>query len=353
MTVQRLGFMGGCIVCAALLAGLTGCKKKDKEDSNRVTADSTAAIHVVTSVVQPGAFEDWGVYSADLRGVNDAVLTAPAVSGGRVNRVAEVGQSAAAGEALCDIDTERYHAALLQAQAAVDVAKGDVDRTQHNVDSGYVGKSMLDQSQAAYENARVAALQAQRAYEDSRCQAPFAGTLVSRSIEQFQNVAPNAPTVRVADISRLEAVVSIPESEASGYKEGQKASFEVLDEGIPSTSGSIHDLDRAVEAKNRTVTARIEISNPGNRLRPGMVGKARILRKNYDKALVVSSQAVLRLQDGTSVMRVDGAGVAHKVPVTLGPAEGDSVVVLSGLAAGDRIITVGGFQVSEGTRVEF
>ena len=104
--------------------------------------------------------------------------------------------------------------------------------------------------------------------------------------------------------------------------------------------------------RNRTVTARIQLSNPGGHLRPGMVGRARILRKGYDKALVLASQAVLRLQEGTAVMLVQN-GLAHKSPVVLGPSRGDSVVVLSGISAGDRVITVGGFQVSEATRVEF
>ena len=52
------------------------------------------------------------------------------------------------------------------------------------------------------------------------------------------------------------------------------------------------------------------------------------------------------------VMRIE-KGRAHQVPVTLGPSRGDSVVILSGLSAGDRIITVGAFQVSEGTRVKY
>jgi RND family efflux transporter MFP subunit len=343
----------GAMLSAGLLTGLTGCKKKeDSGNSDHVSADSANAIHVVAMVVQPHVFEDWGEYSADLRGVDDAVLTAP-MGGGRVNQVSEVGRAVSAGDALCDIDTDRYHAALLQAQAAVDVAKGNVDRTQNNVDSGYVGKSMLDQAQSDYENARVMALQAQRAYEDSRCQAPFAGTLVSRFVDQFKNVAPAESTVRVANISHLEAEVSIPESEASDYREGQKADFQVLDGSEAPASGRIRDLDKAVEAKNRTVMARIEISNPGNQLRPGMIGKARILRKTYDQALVLPSQAVLRLQDGTAVMKVDDDGTAHKAPVTLGPANGDSVVVLTGVSAGDRVITVGAFEVTEGTKVAF
>jgi membrane fusion protein (multidrug efflux system) len=198
----------------------------------------------------------------------------------------------------------------------------------------------------------VAVFQAQRAYEDSRCASPFAGVLVSRFVDRFQNAPPGTPTVRVANLSRLEAVVSIPESEAFAYREGQKAEFQLLQGEAAPIAGRIHGLDRAVEARNRTVMARIELSNPGNSMRPGMVGRARILRGSFAKALVVPSQAILRLQDGTALMRVDG-NLAHKVAVTVGPARGDSVLILSGIAAGDRIITVGAFQVSEGTKVDF
>ena len=317
-----------------------------------MSADTTAAIHVVTTVVEPRAFEDWGTYSADLRGADDAVLMAPMAGGGRVNKISEVGGNVTKGQALCDIESDRYQALSLQAQSALDLAQGELDRTKNNVDKGYVGKAMLDKAQLDFQNARVAVLQSQRAYQDSRCEAPFAGVLVSRFVDAFQNAAPGTPTVRVANLSSLEAVVSIPESEAFDYREGQKAEFELLQDKGGMVSGTIRGLDRAVEVRNRTVTARIQLYNPGGHLRPGMVGRARILRKGYDKALVLASQAVLRLQEGTAVMLVQN-GLAHKSPVVLGPSRGDSVVVLSGISAGDRVITVGGFQVSEATRVEF
>jgi membrane fusion protein (multidrug efflux system) len=352
MKPQLSRFAVWSLVLAALLAG---CGKKKADAGTERPGGKPAAekaIHVVTAVVRPGSFEDWGVYSADLRGAEDAVLTAPAPSGGRVNSVAEVGRAVSRGEALCDIDGERYHAALLQAQSAVELAKGERDRTRSNVENGYVGKAMLDKAELDYQGAVGAALQAERAYENSRCQAPFAGVLASRFVDRFQSVAPGVPTVRVADLSRLEAVVSLPESEAFDYREGQRAEFQLLDGEHAAAPGRIRGLDRAVEARNRTVTARIDLSNPGGRLRPGLVGKVRILRKSYEGAVVVPSQAILRLQEGTLVMRVAG-DEAQKAPVTLGPASGDSVLILSGLSAGDRIITVGGFQVSAGTKVEF
>jgi membrane fusion protein (multidrug efflux system) len=341
---------------AALLAAslmIAACGgKKEEGDAKKVFADSTKAISVVTSIVKPSAFEDWGTYSAELRGTDDAVLAAPGPAGGRVNKISAVGTQVSKGQALCDIEADLYQAQLKQAQAAFDLAQGEIDRAKNNVAQGYVGKAVQDKAELDFQGARVALFQAKRAYESSRCEAPFSGVLVSRSVEQFQSVGPGMPTVRVAGLSRLEALLSIPESEADGYREGQRAEFLLLQDGSKPILGTIGSLDRAVQSNNRIISARVQLGNPGGTLRPGMIGKVRVLRHRYNAALVVASQAVLRLQDGTAVMRVE-KGRAHQVPVVLGPARGDSVVILSGVSAGDRIITVGSFQVSEGTQVQF
>lgn len=340
------------LVVPLLLAACGGGEKAEQPNAKKLTADTSAVIQVVTAVVTARPFEDWGDYSADLRGADDAVLTAPAPAGGRVIKVSAVGTPVSKGQALCDIDSELYQAQLKQAQAAVDLAKGELDRSRNNVKDGYVGKAVLDKAELDYQAARVAHYQAKRAYEDSRCQAPFSGVLASRSIEQFQSVAPGAPTVRVVGLSRLEAVVAIPESEARDYRDGQTAQFRLLEAGAKPLNGRIGSIDRAVQSTSRVVTARVQLSNPGNVLRPGMIGRVSILRAKYDRAIVVASQSVLRLHDGTAIMRVRN-GRAERVNVTLGATRGDSVVVTSGLASGDRIITVGAFQVSEGTKVQF
>lgn len=332
---------------AALAAALAGCDKKAEAEEG---AKEGAPIRVVADTVRAHPFQDWGAYSADLRGAQDAVLTAG--MGGRVGRIEEVGRAVKAGQALCDIESARYGAMLQQARSALELAKGEMDRNKVNVEKGFVGKAVLDKSEFDFQQARVGVLQAQRAYEDSRCQAPFNGVMVSRMVEAFQTVPPGSPTVRVATTDRLEAVVSIPESEARDFHEGQAAEFEVVQDSTKVIPGRLKSIDRAVEVRNRTVTARIVISNPGNTLRPGMVGRVRILRRKYEQAVVIPSRSVLRLQEGTAVMLVRG-GKAQQMPVRLGPTSGDSVVVDNGVAAGDVLITVGAFQVSTGTKVNY
>jgi membrane fusion protein (multidrug efflux system) len=99
-------------------------------------------------------------------------------------------------------------------------------------------------------------------------------------------------------------------------------------------------------------SARIEIINRDNRLRPGMVGRARILRKTYSNALVVPSTALLRLQNGVSAMVAEN-GVARKRELTVGAVSEEGVLVLNGLRAGDKLIVSGAFQLTDGSRIAY
>lgn len=352
-----------CAICALSFftlstttgCGSTGAKEEQKSESAgkkkqdpKQSADS-AAVNVVVSEVKARAFEDWGNYSADLRGIEDAVLTAP-YQGGRVNTVKAVGTYVRAGEALCGIDNDKYEAAYEAAKAQVDMTKGDLDRATANVEKGSIGRSVLDGANLAYQNARMLLATAKRANEDCHCQAPFDGVLVSRTIEKFQNITPGMPTVRLSRIDHLEAVIAIPESEAFSYQEGMKAQFRLLQRQETVFEGQLSSIDRVVDSKSRTVSARILLTNKANALKPGMVGRVQILRKTYKNAVVVPSSALLRLQNGISAMIVEN-GIAHQHPVTVGATTADSTLVVDGLKAGDKLVVTGGFMVSEGTKV--
>jgi membrane fusion protein, multidrug efflux system len=339
--------------CLAVTAAAAGCGAKGKDNAGTVAkrATDSAVVKVVVADVSERPFEDWGSYSADLRGIEDATLIAP-YQGGRVNSIREVGTRFAAGESLCDIDGDKYGAALEAAQAQVDVTKGDLERAKVNVEKGSLGRSAIDGANLAFQNARMLLATAKRANEDCRCQAPFDGVLVSRSIEKYQTVSPGAPTVRVSRIDRLQATIAIPETEAFKYTEGMKTEFSLLQHPEQVFEGRLSSRDQAVDAASRTVTARITVNNRDGTLRPGMVGRARILRRAYGKAIVIPSTALLHMENGVSVMIAEN-GVAVQHIVKTGATAGDSTLIVEGLSPSDKLIVTGAFQVSNGTKVSF
>ncbi|MFH0920638.1 MAG: efflux RND transporter periplasmic adaptor subunit [Fibrobacterota bacterium] len=349
MVAAGMTLAGLCLAAA----GIAGCggKEKAKDAAADSTSRDSSVVKVTVVDVKEVPFEDWGSYPADLRGIEDANLTAP-YQGGRVNSIKPVGTRVKAGEALCDIDGEKYEAALQAAEAQVEVTKGDLERAKVNVEKGSLGRSALDGANLAYQNARMLLASARRAYEDSRCQAPFDGVMVSRAIEKFQTLSPGVLTLRLSRLDRFEAVISIPETEAFLYAEGMKTEFKLLQDSTRSYDGRITSVDGAVDARSRSAIARIEIVNRDGRLKPGMMGRARILRRAYAKAVVVPSASLVHLQSGISAMVVVN-GMARQRELKIGAESGDSAMVIQGLRPGDKLVISGAFQLSEGTRVTY
>jgi membrane fusion protein (multidrug efflux system) len=338
-------------IASACLIGLFGCKKEAGHAAGSHKSVDSAVVKVIVSPVTVRPYEDWVSYSADLRGIEDAVLTAPN-QGGRVNSIKEVGARVSAGESLCDIDAGKYEAALEAAKAQVAMTRGDLERATVNVEKGSLGRSVLDGANLGYQNARMVLANAQRAYDDSRCLAPFSGVLVSRSVDKFQTVSPGMPIVRVARIDKLEAQIALPEAESLGFREGMKTEFALLQNPNEKFDGTISSLDGAVDTRSRTITARITIRNKNGILKPGMVGRASILRKQYAGAVVIPSTALVRLPDAITVMVVE-RGRARQHTVAVGASKGDSTLVTAGLVAGDSLIVSGAFQVTDGTNVAY
>lgn len=335
------------VVAIAGVVLFISCKGKEEAASQ---APADAKVSVVVDTIKAIPYEEWVSYPAELRGSQDVQLTAG--GGGRVVSVADVGTWVKEGDALCDIENSRYAAMLEQAKASMELTQGELSRAEANVKAGSVGKASLDKAKLDFEGARVGVLQAQRAYEDSRCQAPFSGVVVSRNTEKFATLPPGAPTVRIARTDRLEALISLPEVDLSAYAKGAQVRFIMPGNGDVEYSGFLKNVDLAVDTQTRTALARLDIINRKNKLGPGMAGKALLLRKAYQAAIVIPTTAILRNEKGPFAMVVE-SGVARKHELELGPSTGDSVVVKKGLNAGDLLITVGSFRASEGTKVKY
>lgn len=337
------------ILLAALPALLVACGGK-KEEPTQVKAAlaDTASVEVVTTTLQGVSYEDWGTYPADLRGGDDAILVSSA--SGMLRSVAEVGRRVTAGQALCDIDTERFKAQLEAAKAGMDAAQTAMDVARKNVEAGSLGKISLDNAAATFYGAQAQYMGAKKLWEDSRCQAPFSGIVAARMVNRWQAVGAGTPTLRLVRNDRLEATFSVPETEANGLKAGNAAQFFLLDEPGKIYTGRVSTVDLAADSKNRVVSARVEIANVGGRLRPGLAGKIRILHGTMKDAIVVPSFALVRREGGVYAMVVR-EGVAHEVSVTLGSGAGDSVYVSSGLKAGDKLVVRGAFRLTDGVKV--
>jgi Cu(I)/Ag(I) efflux system membrane fusion protein/cobalt-zinc-cadmium efflux system membrane fusion protein len=106
-----------------------------------------------------------------------------------------------------------------------------------------------------------------------------------------------------------------------------------------------------VNAQTRTTAARIQVENPGMRLRPGMFVQVSFALAAGENGLAVPRSAVVDTGEHKLVYLAKGNGVFEAHEVQLGASAGEYFPVLAGLRGGERIVTEGNFLLDSQTRI--
>jgi RND family efflux transporter MFP subunit len=109
--------------------------------------------------------------------------------------------------------------------------------------------------------------------------------------------------------------------------------------------GRVTYIDPRVDPQTRTARVRVEVPNPGGRLRLGMFVTMAFTTSRGGGVVTVPQAAVQAIGD-RQVVFVAAPGEEGKFvgrAVRLGDLMGDSYVVLNGLQAGEAVVTEGSF----------
>ena len=178
---------------------------------------------------------------------------------------------------------------------------------------------------------------------------PISGTVTMRHVAQGDYVREGGRLFQVVDLSRVWVQFEAYEEDLPWVRKGDRVDFTIRSLPGQNFSGRITFIDPVIPPKTRVALARVEVANPGERLKPGMFADGRLTsRIPGGKALLIPRSAVL-WTGKRSVVYV-------KVPerenptflyreITLGPAAGDYYIVEAGLTAGEEIATNGVFKI--------
>ena len=172
--------------------------------------------------------------------------------------------------------------------------------------------------------------------------APSSGIVLKREALPGKYVEPGTTLYEVADLSTVWISADIYESEVAAVKLDQPASVTFAAYPGETFRGSVAYLYPSLNTEARTVRVRMELPNPGLKLKPGMYGNV-TLQTEAVKTLVVPKEAVLNTGLRQLVFLDRGEGAYEPYPVKLGRKNQDSVEVLEGLNEGDRIVTSANF----------
>lgn len=172
--------------------------------------------------------------------------------------------------------------------------------------------------------------------------APSSGIVLKRDALPGKYVEPGTTLYEVADLSTIWISADIYESEVAAVRLKQPVLVTFAAYPGETFRGNVSYVYPSLNTDTRTVRVRVELPNPGLKLKPGMYGNV-TLQTDAVHTLVVPKEAVLETGLRQLVFMDRGQGRYEPASVKLGRRSQDDVEVLEGLTAGDRIVTSANF----------
>lgn len=320
--------------------------------SNAQEAATEASIPVLVRSPAHVVRSNYVALSGDVEGSRTASIGF--IVPGVVARVdPKEGDFVRAGQVLATLDKTEYEINVEMAAAQRERAEDEYKRAKVVFEAHGIPENDFNKAGTAVRLARAQDAMARKKLQDTRLTAPMSGMLARRGIEPGEQAGPGLPVFTIAQIEPVQVRVGVPESEVSRIAIGGKATVTIPSLKGASFVGRVRLVGIASDPASRTYTAKVELSNSGRRLRPGMIAEVRIDGSESIDALTIPAEAVVR--DASGILRVfvyEAKSVrVYSRRVSIGAAYGQEVEVREGLAANDMVVIGGQHRVREGSRV--
>lgn len=308
------------------------------------------------------------------------------VSGNIAKLFADFNSQVKAGQVVAEIDPALFKATVTQAegdlasaQAALELAKVNAQRTQELFARKTSSQADLDQAMANLHQAEANVKIKQGALDKARADlehctitSPIDGIVISRNVDVGQTVAASlqAPVIfQIAnDLTKMQIDSNVAEADVGMVQVGQEVDFTV--DAFPART--FHG--KVVQVRNAPITVQnvvtydtvIGVSNPDLKLKPGMTANVSIIVAHKDDALQIKNAALrYRPADAASgdlgaksaspghprapagrgrqtterTVYVLTGGRPRPVQIKTGISDGVVTEIVEGLKEGDRVIT--------------
>ena len=173
---------------------------------------------------------------------------------------------------------------------------------------------------------------------------PVGGAIQTLDVRQGMTVSMGQTLAQVSGLASVWLNAAVPESMSGQVRVGQAARAELAAFPGETFTGRVTAILPTTQPDSRTLTVRIELSNRGGRMRPGMFATVHI-GGGAHPALFVPSEAVIRTGKRAIVMVAGAGGRFQPVEVQLGREDGDRTEVLAGLGEGQKVVASGQFLI--------
>lgn len=288
---------------------------------------------------------------------------------GAVERVLfREGQVVQKGQALVEIDPERYRLAVEAAEATLQ--KSQAGRAE--AEAGFsrrqaasaknpglirgeeveTWRTRVQSTAAEVAQSQAALAQARLNLRDAFVRAPVAGIIQTRTVETGQYVPVGTVLATLVRRDPLLLRFQVPEQEAMPLRPGIVARFNVTEDAVQHEARITH-VAAAASQSSRMVDVTAHVLNPNRpELRPGAFARVTVPIGGPRQSPVIPQTAIRPSEKGFLAFTV-ADGVARERVLTLGMRTADGQVeVREGLQPGESLVIRGAEALRDGVKVK-
>jgi membrane fusion protein (multidrug efflux system) len=256
--------------------------KKEKKETPKEAAGQEAPSPVKVYKVARVSFRDTLPSLGTVKGFREFDLKFPA-SGILEYINFKEGEHITKGDIIASLDQKE---ALLK----LEYAKVELEKQTKLFELGSTIETKLKQSQLEYQSAKAE-------LEKTNLVALSDGYVGSLEVDRGSYVTPQDRVGAFIDMKDIYVEFGIIEKDIAKVREGQNV--EVIVDAYPDQvfKGKVDSVSPLVEGKSRTLKVRSKISNPDEKIKPGMFGRVNVLVYEKDQALVIPSSSFKKKED--------------------------------------------------------
>ncbi len=180
---------------------------------------------------------------------------------------------------------------------------------------------------------------------------PLSGIVIEKLVQQGQYVNTGEVLFNIADLSKVWVEIDVFENEVPYVRVGQRVEIRSSADHTVASHGVISFVYPFHDPKTHTVKARVEMANPGYKLKPDMFVNA-IIRIPLVKGIVIPVTAVIDTGKRQVVWVETSPGMFEPRDVQVGERVDDKVQILSGLKSGDKVAVSGGYLIDSESQLK-
>ncbi len=276
------------------------------------------------------------------------------VGGPLVSVNVKAGDYVNAGDIIAQIDKRDYQIQLDNAKAQYKQIEGEYERYKELYANDKIPANTYEKIESGYKMAKAGYENALNQLNDTELKAPISGFIHQKMAENYTTVGPGQPIVSIVDISQFEIIINVPENQVVEVKSCQENYLSVKNANVYEAPIKLLSVNEKT-GKDGLYEVRFVLDNNGKlNLYPGMTAEVKIICKDDESAINITSNAVFMQNDDTYVWLYSSSSQQIKrQEVTIASLQPEGKLrVIKGLSNGDFIVTAGVHSLVDGQKVK-